>query len=173
MRFLSASALWWLLLAGPIILLYLLRIRRQRLVVPSTLLWRRALDEIEATVPFKRLRRNLLLLLQLLVLAVIVLSLAPPALHSPDLVSPSTVIVIDATASMGARDENGGRASRLDRAKQLAREMIQGLGGGRRAALVDAASKATIMSPLTGDIAALSVAIDHIVQTDTAGDMAE
>jgi Ca-activated chloride channel family protein len=173
MRFLSASALWWLLLAGPIVLLYILRKRRQRLVVPSTLLWRRALDEIEATVPFKRLRRNLLLLLQLLALAAIVLALARPALNSTALVSGSTVIIIDATASMGARDENGGRASRMDRAKQLAREMIAGLGGGRRAALVEASSKAVLRSPLTADAAALVAAIDQVDQTDAAGDTAE
>src|SRR5215469_8287927 len=91
MRFLSASALWWFLLAVPIVLLYLLRKKRQRLIVPSTLLWRRAIEEIEATVPFKRLRRNLLLLLQLLVLAAIVLALARPALNSSAQVSGSTV----------------------------------------------------------------------------------
>ena len=141
--------------------------------MPSTLLWRRALDEIEATVPFKRLRRNLLLLLQLLALAAIVLALARPALNSTALVSGSTVIIVDATASMGARDENGGRASRLDRAKQLAREMISGLGGGRRAALVEASSKAVLKSPLTADAAALAAAIDQVDQTDVAGDTAE
>src|SRR5262252_7054779 len=168
MRFLSASALWWLLLAGPIVLLYFLRRRRQRMVVPSTLLWRRALDEIEATVPFKRLRRNLVLLLQLLALAVIVLALARPALNSTALVSATTVIVIDATASMSARDENGGRTSRLDRAKQLAREMTPGLGGGRRAAIVEASSKAMMRNPLTDDAAALAAAIDQIDETDAA-----
>jgi hypothetical protein len=147
--------------------------RRPRIVVPSTLLWRRALDEMEATVPFKRLRRNLLLLLQLLALAAIVLALARPALNSTALASGSTVIIIDATASMGARDENGGRASRLDRAKQLAREMIAGLGDGRRAALVEASSKSVVRSPLISDVAALAAALDQVEQTDAAGDTAE
>src|SRR5881227_49754 len=115
MRFLSASALWWLLLGAIIIFFYLLKLKRKRRVVPSVFLWQRALEEIEANAPFKKLRRSLLLLLQLVALAALVFALARPLVVTRALASGSTVIVIDSTASMRARDEDAG--SRLDRAK--------------------------------------------------------
>jgi hypothetical protein len=129
MRLQSSSALWWLLLAAIIVFFYLLKLKlkRKRTVVPSILLWTRALEEVEANAPFKKLRRSLLLLVQLLALIALVFALARPLVITRALASGSTAIIIDSTASMSmsARDEDGG--SRLDRAKQLAREMIEGL----------------------------------------------
>src|SRR5215210_4430856 len=127
MRLLSASALWWFLLGAIIIFFYLLKLKRKRRVVPSVFLWQRALEEVEANAPFKKLRRSLLLLLQLLALIALVFALTRPLVTMRALASGSTIIIIDATASMGARDEDS--RSRLDRAKELARDMVSGLGG--------------------------------------------
>ncbi|HXG64113.1 MAG TPA: VWA domain-containing protein [Blastocatellia bacterium] len=171
MRFLSTGALWWLLLAAPIIFFYLLKLRRRRRVVPSMFLWQRALDSLEANAPFRRLRRSLLLLLQLLALAAIVLALARPLVTTRALASGNTIIVIDSTASMGARDADG--QTRLDRAKELAREMVAGLRGGDRAAVIESSSRVTVRSPLTSDHAALASAIGDIRQTDAAGSLAD
>ena len=171
MRLLSSSALWWLLLGGIIVFFYLLKLKRKRTVVPSVLLWTSALEEVEANAPFKKLRRSLLLLLQLLALAALVLALARPLITTRALASGSTVIIIDSTASMGARDENGG--SRLDRAKQLAREMIEGLGGPDRASIIESSARVTVRSPLTSDRAALGQAISLVEQTDAPGGLAD
>ncbi|HKG23530.1 MAG TPA: BatA domain-containing protein, partial [Blastocatellia bacterium] len=124
MRLLSVGALWWLLLGAVIILFYLLKLKRSRRVVPSVFLWQRALEEMEANAPFKKLRRSLLLLLQLLALAGLVFALARPLINTRSLSSGSSILIIDSTASMSTRDENG--RSRLDRARELAREMIDG-----------------------------------------------
>jgi hypothetical protein len=171
MRLLSASALWWLLLAAPIIFFYLFKLKRRPLIVPSVFLWQRALDELEANAPFRRLRRNLLLLLQLLALAALTLALARPLVRARALASGGTIIILDATASMGAQDEEGG--SRLDRAKQLAREMIDGLEASDRAAIIECASSVVVRSPLTSDRLALASAIDEVQQTDTAASLSE
>lgn len=171
MRLLSSSALWWLLLGAIIIFFYLLKLKRKRTVVPSIILWRRTLEEMEANAPFKKLRRSLLLLLQLLALAALVLTLARPLVTTRALASGSTVIVIDSTASMRARDEDAG--SRLDRAKQLAREMIDGLGGSDRVAIIESSSRATVRSSLTSDHAALVSAINDIRETDAAGPLTD
>lgn len=168
MRLLSSSSLWWLLLAAIIVFFYLLKLKRKRTVVPSILLWKRAIEEFEANAPFKKLRRSFLLLVQLLALAALGFALARPVVVTRALASGSTVIIIDSTASMRARDEEAG--SRLDRAKQLAREMIDGLGGSSdRAAIIESSSRVTVRSPLTSDRAALAHAIDDIQETDAPG----
>jgi Ca-activated chloride channel family protein len=167
MRLLSSSALWWLLLGVIIVFFYLLKLKRRRTVVPSVLLWKRALEEMEANAPFKKLRRSLLLLLQLLALAALVFTLARPLVVTRALASGSTVIVIDSTASMRARDEEAG--SRLDRAKQLARDMIDSLSSSDRAAIIESSSRVSVRSPLTSDHAALASAINDIQETDAPG----
>jgi Ca-activated chloride channel homolog len=171
MRFLSASALWWLLLSAIIIFFYLLKLKRQRRVVPSVFLWQKALEEIEANAPFRKLRRSLLLLLQLIALAAIVFALARPLVKTRALATGSSIIVIDSTASMGAKDEDG--SSRLQRAKQLAGEMIASLGGDDRAAIVESSSRVTVRRSFTSDRAALSSAISEIQETDAAGNLAD
>jgi hypothetical protein len=171
MRLLSASALGWLLLGAIIIFFYLLKLKRKRRVVPSVFLWQRALEEIEANAPFKKLRRSLLLLLQLSALAALVFALARPLITMRSLASGSTIIIIDSTASMSARDE--GTRSRLERARELARDMVAGLGGNDRAAVIESSSRVTVRSGLTADHAALNAGISDIQDTDAAGSLTD
>jgi VWA domain-containing protein/aerotolerance regulator-like protein len=171
MRLLSASALWWLLIGAIIILFYLLKLKRKRRVVPSVFLWQRALEEIEANAPFKKLRRSLLLILQLAALSAIVFALARPLIATRSLASGSSIIIIDSTASMSARDENG--RSRLDRAKELARDMVSGLSGDDRAAIIESSSRVTVRSSLTSDRAALQSAINYAEETDAQGNLTD
>jgi Ca-activated chloride channel homolog len=171
MRFLSASALWWLLLSAIIIFFYLLKLKRKRRVVSSVFLWQRALEEIEANAPFRKLRRSLLLLLQLLALAALVFALARPLVKTRALASGNSIIIIDSTASMRARDEDG--VSRLTKAKQLARDMIDSLGSSDRAAIIESASRVTVRSALTSDRAALRSAVNQIEETDAAGTLSD
>src|SRR4029453_16820908 len=108
MGILLPAALALLALAIPIIIFYMLRLRREELNVSSELLWRRALQDRTANAPWQRLRRNLLLLLQLLLLVLLVASLARPFLFSDAPAAGNIVVVLDASASMQARDEEGG-----------------------------------------------------------------
>jgi Ca-activated chloride channel family protein len=72
MSFLAPLALISTLIIGPIIVaMYLLKLRRENRRVSSTFLWQRIVRDVEANAPWQKLRRNLLLLLQLLVLALL------------------------------------------------------------------------------------------------------
>src|SRR6266550_4321559 len=87
MSFLAPIALTLGLLAVPIIVLYMLKLRRREVEVSSTLLWQLLLRDREANAPWQRLRRNLLLILQLLLLIALVLALARPFWRVPTVAS--------------------------------------------------------------------------------------
>ena len=69
MPFLAPLALAGLVFVPLVVAMYLLKLRRDEAVVPSTLLWQRLVADVEANAPWQRLRRSLLLLLQLLLVA--------------------------------------------------------------------------------------------------------
>jgi Ca-activated chloride channel homolog len=171
MNFLNPSAAWWLLLAVPVIVLHLLRLRRRRVVVASTLLWTRALEEMEANAPFRRLRKSLQLLLQLLALAALVLMLMRPLWRTEAEVAGRAVLVVDASASMSAVESGG--TTRLDTARARASTMVDSLGAGDEVAVVEAGAEVFVRSPMTSDAARLRTAIGAIAATDAPGRLSD
>ena len=104
MPFTSPLALLGLLFIPAVLAMYLLKLRRDETVVPSTLLWSHLLADVEANAPWQRLRRSLLLLLQLLLVAILAMLAARPFLERPAGLARDIVIVIDTSASMAATD---------------------------------------------------------------------
>src|SRR3954470_20552442 len=104
MAFLAPLALALSAFAAPIILLYMLRLRRRDVEVSSTMLWQQLLRDREANAPWQRLRRNLLLLLQLLILAALIIALARPFITVPTVTTGRIAVLLDASASMTATD---------------------------------------------------------------------
>jgi hypothetical protein len=81
MQFLSPwyiPALAAILTIPPLVIMYFLRLRRRETPVPTTYLWRKVIEDLQVNQPFQKLRKNLLLLLQLLVLAAAIFALARP-----------------------------------------------------------------------------------------------
>ena len=126
MAFITPLFLLLGLLALPIVLLYMLRLRRREMMVSSTMLWQKLLRDREANSPWQRLRRNLLLILQLLILAALVFALARPFLPAPSIVSGNVVILLDGSASMQATDVE---PTRFDAAKEQVNDLINTLSG--------------------------------------------
>ncbi|HNB50644.1 MAG TPA: VWA domain-containing protein [Anaerolineales bacterium] len=112
------------LLAIPIIVLYMLKLRRKEVEISSTMLWQMVLRDRQANAPWQKLRRNLLLLLQLLILAGLVFALARPAVPVPAVATGSVIVLLDASASMQATDV---QPSRFDAAVDVVRGVIASL----------------------------------------------
>ena len=124
MQFLTPLAFALSALAIPIILLYMLKLRRKQTQVSSTMLWEKLLREKQANAPWQKLKRNLLLFLQLLILAALVFALARPALQTKVVTSGSVIVMLDASASMNATDVN---PSRFEEARKSVLTLINGL----------------------------------------------
>lgn len=125
MSLMNSPALWFLLFAAPIILLYMLKMRRQERPISSTLLWSQVLQDIRASTPFQRLRRNLLLILQLLILALLVWALVRPLIKARARRGRSIVLILDSSGSMLSEEEDG---TRFSRARSEALELIKNMG---------------------------------------------
>jgi Ca-activated chloride channel homolog len=148
LAFLTPAFLLLSLLAAPIIFLYMLRLRRREVVISSTLLWQNLLRDREANAPWQRLRRHLLLFLQLLILAALVLALARPFLPVPAVAGGSTVILLDGSASMQATDVE---PNRFAAARQEVAGLIRNLGSGDQMTLILVTQAPIVLASAAGD----------------------
>lgn len=137
--------------AGAITLLYLLRMRRRQVVVPFAALWERVTRDSESRRLWRRLRRLMSWLLQLLVLALICLSLGDPRpqvwLRDPV----SLAIVIDTSASMAGPAPGEPDTLRLDLARRRAQQQLLSLGPADRAVVIGASEEVGVLAPLSSD----------------------
>lgn len=158
-------------LAAPVlIVLYFLKLRRRRVRVASTLLWERAVQDLQVNEPFRWLRPSLLLFLQLLALALLALALGRPAVPGGLGASGRVVLLIDRSASMSATDGQGG-GTRLGDALRLAGETLDGLSRGTSVAVVTFAGAPEVLLGATTDRAAARRALERIEPTDQPGDL--
>jgi hypothetical protein len=153
MGFLIPSALALAALAIPIIIFYMLKLRRRPAPVSSLLLWQQVLQDRQANAPWQRIKRNLLLLLQLLILALLVLALARPYFSVAASVQGNVVLLLDASASMQATDVT---PNRFGQAQATAREIITGLGPGAAVTLIAVENTPRVLASASTDHAGLT-----------------
>lgn len=165
-------AAWLALGAVPIgiVALYFLKLRRRPVAVSSTLLWRKSLEDLHVNSLFQRLRRNLLLFLQLLIIALAMLALAGPRMKGTSGQAQHFVLMIDNSASMSATDVP---PSRLERAREEARKIVRNMGGDDLAMVVSFADSARVVSNYTGDKRLLLGRIDAIQPTQSTTSLRE
>ncbi len=152
----------WSVLAGVpvgIIALYFLKLRRRPVRVPSTLLWQRSLEDLHVNSLFQRLRRNLLLFLQLLAVALAMLALAGPQMKGSGATGQRFVLMIDNSASMSAGDVP---PSRLARAREAAKKIVDEMDSDDLAMVIAFSDTARVVSNYTGDRSVLKLRIDSI-----------
>ncbi|MDP1662288.1 MAG: VWA domain-containing protein [Phycisphaerales bacterium] len=111
-----------------LVILYFLKLKRRDVEVSTTLLWKKAIEDLQANAPFQKLRNNILLILQLIALCAAIFALAQPEVKSNSLGGGRHVIVIDRSGSMsatdGGADSKPGGVTRLEAAKKKALEFV-------------------------------------------------
>lgn len=148
--------------------LYLLKLRRRRVLVPFAPLWLPAGGERRSERLARRLRRWLSLLVQLVFVALVLLAAADPQSANIDRSGRSLLILVDRSASMSATDEEG---TRLGRARGIARELATGLSGADRAMIASFASGVAAETGFESDAARLTAAGDRVAPSEEPGDL--
>ncbi len=170
MTFLNPAAFLLLLSIPVVILFHLLKIRRQPAVVSSTLLWGDSLRDQQASAPFRRLKPNLLLLLQILAILLLALALAKPVRTVLARGYERNVFILDTTASMQARDLPG---PRFTAAKHATLAEIERLRPGQQAMVIAAGHEARVLIPFTEEQRALRQAVQALEPLDVEGRLDE
>ncbi len=147
MSFVSPDRFIWLLIAVPIVLLYILRTRMKKQPVATLLFWDQLFDEKRQRSWWQRLRHWLSLALQLAFLGLLVGALVDPLWRGQNDEARQVVIVLDTSASMLAKTENG--KTRFDDAIEKAQGVVAGLRDGDEVALVTAGSSVRVVVGVT------------------------
>ncbi len=166
-----------------LVILYFLKLRRRDVEVSTTLLWKKAIEDLQANAPFQRLRNNILLILQLLALLAALFAIAQPQIRSMLSTGTRHVILIDRSASMQAEDGDSkvlGTRTRLDEAKRQALDLVESLAapdllgnGGDQAMVIAFDVGAAVLAPFIGNKAELRRAIEGITPMDSASALAD
>ncbi|MED4783866.1 BatA and WFA domain-containing protein [Brevibacillus choshinensis] len=159
MQWMALGNMWFALIIPAIIVLYLLKRKVEDRVIPSTLLWQRTLQNWEAVRPWEKLRRNLLLFLQLLAAVLLVLALLRPAVTTDGVTTDHTVLVIENAGSMQTRE---GEQTRLEKAMTAASGLVEELGNGQTITLIEAGREPKVLLSKSSDQQQLLEAIKHL-----------
>ncbi|MEX2288054.1 MAG: VWA domain-containing protein, partial [Planctomycetaceae bacterium] len=173
MTFLAPQALWLALIAAAIVALYLLKIRRRRVGVPSLEFWRQLVAETQVRSLFRQFKRWLSLLLWLLIAACLMSAVGNPIFTGGPMKSESIAVIIDDSASMQSLEpgEDDAAKSRLDLAKEAVIDFV-----GRRPVndewlLIEASSQPRVLQSWTRQPSAVIDALDQIAPRSQRGDL--
>jgi Aerotolerance regulator N-terminal/von Willebrand factor type A domain len=147
-----------------IILLYFLKLRREPVEVPSTYLWQAAIEDLHVNSLLQRLRRSLLLALQLAAIALAAIALFRPGIRSTDEKTDRRVFLLDTSASMRAIDTRkaGEGQSRFEVAKKRIRSEIDSMTDSHTAMLITFDDRSETLQAFTSDRNRLIAALDRV-----------
>ena len=170
MTFLNPLALVFAALVPLIVILYLLKLRRQPARVSTLMFWQRVTADRRRRALFQRLRQVLSLLLQLLIFGLLLFALARPELRSfrGTEAGLSTVVVLDARARMQASAANG--ETRFSQARRAAASYLRRASVRQPCALLVADGPAPrVVVGMTGDERTLLDGLDSVQPMDAGG----
>ena len=169
MTLLNPLALAFAALVPLIVVLYLLKLRRQPASVSTLMFWQRVTADNRRRALFQRLRQILSLLFQLLIFGLLLFALArpEPASFRGAEAGLSTVVVLDARARMQARTADGG--TRFAQARRVAESYLNRASPRQPVALLAAESAPRVVVGLTGEERSLLTGLEDVHPADAGG----
>ncbi len=163
MHFLAPLGFLFGLTIPVVVVFYLLKRKRVVKLVSSTLLWQKYLAETQASAPFQKLRKNWLLILQIILLALVVFALSRPYFATKARPSALRVVILDTSASMQATDES---PSRFEKARAEALKWVDSLAGEDQMVVLQAGANTEVKQSATSEKAALRRALQACICSD-------
>jgi hypothetical protein len=163
---------WLLLLAIPpaVLSLYFLKLRRKPIEVPSTLLWKKSLEDLHVNSIWQRLRNSLLLYLQLLFLGLIIFACLRPGWSGSEQVGEKRIYMLDQSASMLTSDAD---PNRLEASKEAIRSLIQNSSDDDVGMLIAFSDRADVRQGFTKDKNKLIAALESVSATNRTTNFTE
>jgi Mg-chelatase subunit ChlD len=150
-----------------IIFLHSLRPKGLKLGTTTYFIWERVMKERPLGTRLGwLLRKNLLLILQILAALILIAALADPALHYFGAPAGDIVVVMDLSASMKAK---GRSTTRFDGARREFLSLVDGLPSGQRMMLIGAGPQPRVLAPFTTDKRRLREIGRTLAATDAPG----
>ncbi len=142
MRLASPWGLAALGLLVPLVVWYLLKSRRTRRVVSSTMVWQSVPQAMTAATPWQRFRPDATFWLAAFALVVGAVALARPYAVVEATLGDHTIVIVDASGSMSARE---GDTTRLEQARRDVATVVDGIGDGQEVSVIEAGSQARVL----------------------------
>lgn len=160
-----------LILVPVILILYMLKQKAQEYEFSSSLLWREIYRNIEATKPWEKLRKNLLMILQMIGILLLMIALMAPYLKSQGTGQKNAILVIDCSASMNTLYD--GKKTRLEAAKEKACDYIDNLGTIGTVTVISSSDRGNLILTNSRDQAEIKEKIRGISPTNLPGTVTE
>lgn len=163
MNFYSPLAFAFAIFLPIILLMYLLKQKHENYSISSILLWQQALKDIEANAPWQKLKRNLLMLLQLLIVSLLIVALAEPFIVSEEGHVNDFILVLDSSASMQMEDVS---PSRFEAAKREMIKIVENSRPGTRFSVIGMGYTGSVFASKSSDRGTVINAIKKITVTN-------
>lgn len=171
MTFVHPVAWYLLLLAIPIILFYILKIRLRQEPVSTTIFWQQVFEERRSRSFWRRLRHLVSLILSLIFLSLLVGAVLNPVPTSQKKAA-RLVIVVDNSAGMNA-SVGQGTATRLDTAREELGQLLKTTDLARQTAILTAGGPPQIVVGFTDHLGTLRRGVAAIRPTDHPTSLSE
>ncbi len=143
MKILYLWPLLFLLLIPIIIIFYLLKQKAVEKPISSLFLWQEMYHNAEANTPWEKLKKNWLMILQIITLLILIFAICSPYLLKGGAGADHAVVIIDNSASMSTVYE--GDKTRLDVAIEEAVTYVKGLRGGTGISVIVSSADAVLV----------------------------
>ena len=166
---------WWplafVLLIPVIIIMYMLKQKAKQEKVPSLFLWQEMIRNDRANTPWEKLKKNWLMILQIITLIVLIIALMSPYFLSAMVGSGKACVVIDTSASMNFMyDDN---QTRIDKAKEEAVSFVRKLRSGTEISLITSDRNAMLLASKSQSKSEVIEMINNITASNYSGDANE